>query len=295
MTTEQRLGWTMRWSTLFGMHATAAAPRRSTRRCARCRWTSRPACGSGRGATPSRYLTLRGGVELLRSNEPIATDRPIARASSAPIASVGLDQYIARLAVRRRRALRPDRRTAARSELALAVRVRRSRGPSTMPALETERLRLVPITLEMVEGVLDHDRAAAEAALDRSAARRSAAPTRRDVPRRVAERRSDRARVPVLARRDPRRTRRPAVGRLARAAHETPPRVVGSVVFHGRPDRRHRRGRLRHRGRLARPGPRDRGDARVRRVGARAARHRRGAGDDVPVHLASLGVIASSA
>jgi RimJ/RimL family protein N-acetyltransferase len=35
-----------------------------------------------------------------------------------------------------------------------------------MPALITQRLRLVPITLEMVEGVMRRDRARAEAALD---------------------------------------------------------------------------------------------------------------------------------
>jgi ribosomal-protein-alanine N-acetyltransferase len=35
-----------------------------------------------------------------------------------------------------------------------------------MPALVTKRLRLIPVTLPMVEGVLRHDRAAAEAALD---------------------------------------------------------------------------------------------------------------------------------
>ena len=35
-----------------------------------------------------------------------------------------------------------------------------------MPALITHRLRLVPITLDMVEGVMRRDRAAAEAALD---------------------------------------------------------------------------------------------------------------------------------
>jgi len=35
-----------------------------------------------------------------------------------------------------------------------------------MPALVTERLRLVPITLEMIEGVMRRDRARAEAALD---------------------------------------------------------------------------------------------------------------------------------
>jgi RimJ/RimL family protein N-acetyltransferase len=35
-----------------------------------------------------------------------------------------------------------------------------------MPALVTERLRLVPVSLEMIEGVLRHDRARAEAALE---------------------------------------------------------------------------------------------------------------------------------
>jgi ribosomal-protein-alanine N-acetyltransferase len=35
-----------------------------------------------------------------------------------------------------------------------------------MPALVTERLRLVPVTLEAIEGVLLHDRARAEAALE---------------------------------------------------------------------------------------------------------------------------------
>jgi [ribosomal protein S5]-alanine N-acetyltransferase len=37
-----------------------------------------------------------------------------------------------------------------------------------MPALTTTRLRLVPITLPMVEGVMRRDRAAAEAALDQT-------------------------------------------------------------------------------------------------------------------------------
>jgi RimJ/RimL family protein N-acetyltransferase len=34
-----------------------------------------------------------------------------------------------------------------------------------MPALETERLRIVPVTLEAIEAVLDHDRERAEAAV----------------------------------------------------------------------------------------------------------------------------------
>jgi RimJ/RimL family protein N-acetyltransferase len=39
-----------------------------------------------------------------------------------------------------------------------------------MPALETKRLRLVPITLDMVEAVLSRDKEAADAALDRALA-----------------------------------------------------------------------------------------------------------------------------
>lgn len=39
-----------------------------------------------------------------------------------------------------------------------------------MPALETKRLRLVPITLDMVEAVLSRDKAAADTALDRALA-----------------------------------------------------------------------------------------------------------------------------
>ena len=35
-----------------------------------------------------------------------------------------------------------------------------------MPTLTTERLRLVQITLPMIEGVMNRDKAAAEAALD---------------------------------------------------------------------------------------------------------------------------------
>jgi hypothetical protein len=49
-------------------------------------------------STPRRYLTVRAGLELLRTNEPISTARDEAgemhRAFLGGVASVGLDQYV---------------------------------------------------------------------------------------------------------------------------------------------------------------------------------------------------------
>ena len=49
-------------------------------------------------ATPRRYLTMRAGVELLRTNEPIPTSSDagaeMRRAFLGGVASVGLDQYL---------------------------------------------------------------------------------------------------------------------------------------------------------------------------------------------------------
>jgi hypothetical protein len=79
-TTERRWGWTLRWATLFGaLYGGSAAHVESALHTVQMDLTIgvrvRP------WATPSRYLTFRGGGELLRANEPIA--------------SVGLDQYVA--------------------------------------------------------------------------------------------------------------------------------------------------------------------------------------------------------
>ena len=104
-----------------------------------------------------------------------------------------------------------------------------------MPALVTPRLRLVPMTLEMVEGVLRHDRARAERALDEVLAA-AGLPTG--------------ARFPEAWPNDDLVARAfPASLEAIRAApelrlwgdsmvlpREGEPRVVGSVVFHGRPD-----------------------------------------------------------
>jgi [ribosomal protein S5]-alanine N-acetyltransferase len=105
-----------------------------------------------------------------------------------------------------------------------------------MPALITERLRLIPITLPMIEGVMKRDRAAAEAALD-------------------AELRNAGLHFDACARFPDQWPNEELVARAfpfsldtIRADPETrlwgdslvlpldgPPRVVGSVVFKGRP------------------------------------------------------------
>ena len=98
-TTENHVGWTVRWSTLFGILYDGNAARIDTSlRTVQMDFTLgvrvRP------WSTVSRYLTLRGGVELLRSNDPIPTDAATSsslgnRDFLGPIASVGVDQYIA--------------------------------------------------------------------------------------------------------------------------------------------------------------------------------------------------------
>ena len=93
-----------------------------------------------------------------------------------------------------------------------------------MPALETERLRLVPMTLPVVEAVLCHDRAAAELAA--GAAFPEAWPNddliARAFPYSLAA---------IRAAPDVR-----LWGDSLVLLREDPPRVIGSVVFHGKPD-----------------------------------------------------------
>jgi hypothetical protein len=95
-TTEQRVGWTLRWATMFGALYGGSAqhiePSLHTLQMdltigVRLRpWT-----------TVTRYLTLRGGGEILRSNEPIPNSDPMStghRAFVGGIASIGIDQYV---------------------------------------------------------------------------------------------------------------------------------------------------------------------------------------------------------
>lgn len=105
-----------------------------------------------------------------------------------------------------------------------------------MPALITERLRLVPITLDMIEGVMRRDRAAAEAALDvavraqgwdlPACARFPDAWPNDELVARAFPFALDAIRADPAKR---------LWGDSLVLPLEGPPRVVGSVVFKGRP------------------------------------------------------------
>lgn len=94
MKSERHIGWTLRWSTMFAaFYGGSAAHIDSSLRTTQMDLTLgvrvRP------WSTRSRYLTLRGGGELLRANEPIPTNRSMegSRKFVGATASVGLDQY----------------------------------------------------------------------------------------------------------------------------------------------------------------------------------------------------------
>lgn len=93
-----------------------------------------------------------------------------------------------------------------------------------MPALETPRLRLVPVTLDVLEAVLCHDRDRAEAVL--GAAFPDAWPNDDLVARAFPY-------SLEAIRADPDKR---LWGDSLVLAKDGPPRVLGSVVFHGRPE-----------------------------------------------------------
>jgi hypothetical protein len=95
MTTEQRVGWTIRWAAMFGlMYGGSASHIDTTLRTVEMDLTVglrlRP------WSSVSRYLTVRAGVDLLRSNEPIPTDDSMtgSRSYVRGVASIGIDQYV---------------------------------------------------------------------------------------------------------------------------------------------------------------------------------------------------------
>jgi hypothetical protein len=92
MNTDRRLGWAVRWATMFGsFYSGSAAQIEPVLRTvqmdftAGVRWRPWP--------SPSRYLTLRGGVEMLRTNEPLPPQ--MHRSFVGGIAEVGFEQYLA--------------------------------------------------------------------------------------------------------------------------------------------------------------------------------------------------------
>ncbi|TMQ08553.1 MAG: hypothetical protein E6J90_40195 [Deltaproteobacteria bacterium] len=90
MTTERRIGWSLKWSFVFGTMYGADSARidlylRTLQMDFLAGLRIRP------GESRLRYLALRGGLELLRSNEPIQPDG--GRAFVGPVADAALEQY----------------------------------------------------------------------------------------------------------------------------------------------------------------------------------------------------------
>jgi hypothetical protein len=90
MTTERRVGWTARWTTLFSTQlgasaATAASDLKTTQMDLTLGARIRP------GESARRYVTLRGGGAFFRANQAIPPK--MQRAFVGPTASIGLQQY----------------------------------------------------------------------------------------------------------------------------------------------------------------------------------------------------------
>jgi len=90
MVTERRIGWAARWSAAFGtMYDAGAASVGDTLKTLHMDLMLglrvRP------GTNPGRYLTLRAGGQLLRTNQVVPP--AMQRAFAGAVASVGIDQY----------------------------------------------------------------------------------------------------------------------------------------------------------------------------------------------------------
>lgn len=90
MVTERRLGWAIKWSaafgTMFGAGAASVGEELKTLHMdLMLGLRVRP------GVNPSRYLTLRGGGQLLRANQVVPPT--MLRAFAGAVASIGIDQY----------------------------------------------------------------------------------------------------------------------------------------------------------------------------------------------------------
>jgi hypothetical protein len=90
MRTERRIGWSLKWSFVFGRMLGAESARidavlRTLQMDFMAGIRVRP------GTNPRRYVALRGGLELFRSNEVIMPDNH--RAFAGPVAAIAVEQY----------------------------------------------------------------------------------------------------------------------------------------------------------------------------------------------------------
>jgi hypothetical protein len=90
MSTDRRLGWALRWSVAFGtMYEADAAAVGDVLKT--LHMDLAPGVRIRPGVNPSRYMTLRGGVQLLRASQQLPPTQ--VRTFWGAVASVGIDQY----------------------------------------------------------------------------------------------------------------------------------------------------------------------------------------------------------
>ena len=97
MSSDRSWGWALRWATMFGRNYGGTAAQIDSK-LSTLQMDVTVGLRYRPWATPRRYLTMRAGVELLRTNEPIPTSSDagaeMRRAFLGGVASVGLDQYL---------------------------------------------------------------------------------------------------------------------------------------------------------------------------------------------------------
>jgi len=97
MSSDSTWGWAIRWATMFGRNYGGTAAQVDSK-LSTLQMDGPLGLRYRPWATPRRSLTLRGGAELLRTNEPIPTSSDagaeMRRAFLGGVASVGIDQYL---------------------------------------------------------------------------------------------------------------------------------------------------------------------------------------------------------
>jgi len=94
MTTDQRIGWSAKWQFVFGTMYGAESARINVNLLT-LQMDFMAGLRIRPGDNRTRYLALRGGVELFRANEGIAPDDGTARqrAFVGPVAEAAFEQY----------------------------------------------------------------------------------------------------------------------------------------------------------------------------------------------------------
>ncbi len=90
MAEEQRIGWGLRWSTLFGYFpSSSSAPVSGVLRLVEMDLIARLRIAPT--FTPGRYLTVGVGASIFRANEPIYQENE--RSFLGPVATIGYEHY----------------------------------------------------------------------------------------------------------------------------------------------------------------------------------------------------------